>query len=97
MAHANRVLRSINDEGAARCVDLFVRPGRDRSASKNIGGMSKTAAASCGWRSCHRRSPRGGRCARGGVRELPGCGQAVRARIAGPAARRAEACTITRG
>jgi hypothetical protein len=26
MAHANRVLRSINDEGADRCVDIFVRP-----------------------------------------------------------------------
>lgn len=26
MAHANRVLRSINDEGATRCVDLFLRP-----------------------------------------------------------------------
>ncbi len=26
MAHANRVLRSINDEDAARCVDIFLRP-----------------------------------------------------------------------
>ncbi len=26
MAHANRVLRSINDQGATRCVDLFLRP-----------------------------------------------------------------------
>ena len=26
MAHANRVLRSINADDAARCVDLFVRP-----------------------------------------------------------------------
>ncbi|MGY3447462.1 MULTISPECIES: hypothetical protein [unclassified Bradyrhizobium] len=28
MAHVNRVLRSINDEDAARCVDIFVRPDR---------------------------------------------------------------------
>jgi len=27
MAHANRVLRSINDLGATRCVDLFLRQG----------------------------------------------------------------------
>ncbi|MGY3586463.1 hypothetical protein ACVIGB_004477 [Bradyrhizobium sp. USDA 4341] len=26
MVHVNRVLRSINDEGASRCVDIFVRP-----------------------------------------------------------------------
>jgi hypothetical protein len=26
MAHANTVLRSINDQGADRCVDLFRRP-----------------------------------------------------------------------
>ena len=26
MAHINRVLRSIDDEGAVRCVDLFRRP-----------------------------------------------------------------------
>lgn len=26
MAHVDKVLRSINDEGAARCVDIFVRP-----------------------------------------------------------------------
>jgi hypothetical protein len=26
MAHVNKVLRSINDEGATRCVDLFRRP-----------------------------------------------------------------------
>ncbi|ERF86300.1 hypothetical protein JQ559_06775 [Bradyrhizobium viridifuturi] len=26
MAHVNRVLRSINDEDAARCVDIFLRP-----------------------------------------------------------------------
>jgi hypothetical protein len=26
MAHTNRVLRSINDEGADRCVDIFLRP-----------------------------------------------------------------------
>lgn len=26
MAHVNRVLRSINDESAARCVDVFLRP-----------------------------------------------------------------------
>jgi hypothetical protein len=26
MAHANRVVRSINDEGADRCVDIFLRP-----------------------------------------------------------------------
>jgi hypothetical protein len=26
MAHANRVLRSIETDDAARCVDLFVRP-----------------------------------------------------------------------
>ena len=26
MAHLNKVLRSINDDGADRCVDVFVRP-----------------------------------------------------------------------
>ena len=26
MAHVNRVLRSINDEDASRCVDIFLRP-----------------------------------------------------------------------
>lgn len=26
MAHTNRVLRSINDDGASRCVDIFRRP-----------------------------------------------------------------------
>ena len=26
MAHANRVLRSINNEEANRCVDIFLRP-----------------------------------------------------------------------
>ncbi|GKQ52460.1 hypothetical protein [Bradyrhizobium sp. Ce-3] len=26
MAHVNRVLRSINDEDGARCVDIFLRP-----------------------------------------------------------------------
>jgi hypothetical protein len=26
MAHTNKILRSINDEGAGRCVDVFVRP-----------------------------------------------------------------------
>ena len=28
MAHVNRVLRSIETDGGARCVDLFVRPDR---------------------------------------------------------------------
>ncbi|WLA81460.1 hypothetical protein [Bradyrhizobium elkanii] len=26
MAHVNRVLRSINDEDASHCVDIFLRP-----------------------------------------------------------------------
>lgn len=26
MAHVNRVLRSINNEDASRCVDIFLRP-----------------------------------------------------------------------
>ena len=26
MAHANRILRSINDQARSRCVDVFVRP-----------------------------------------------------------------------
>jgi len=28
MAHVNRVLRSINDDGGSRCVDIFLRPDR---------------------------------------------------------------------
>ncbi|QOZ31966.1 hypothetical protein [Bradyrhizobium sp. CCBAU 53421] len=28
MAHVNRVLRSINDDGASHCVDIFVRLDR---------------------------------------------------------------------
>jgi hypothetical protein len=43
VAHDNRVLRSINNDDASRCVDVFLRP-EGTIGSRNIGEMPKTAA-----------------------------------------------------
>ena len=45
MAHVNKVLRSIETPDGDRCVDVFVRPDRQLSASRNIAASSKTDAA----------------------------------------------------
>ncbi|MDI5926711.1 hypothetical protein [Rhizobium leguminosarum] len=45
MAHVNKVLRSINDQGADRCVDIYFGGRMEPSASRNSVETSRTRAA----------------------------------------------------